>query len=144
MVRSKRIQPISQIAGRAERKAALVLAKTKLQLQDLQDKLEMMKACRKDYERKQGETSVKVKVKDLQHKQTFLRQLDEAIDILEKQIHQQAKLTVQEQKKWVETWKYMNSLNKAIDNLKSGEKQKTEQREQAQLDEHAINIKNGV
>jgi len=138
MKRSERIQPVSKIAGRAERKAALDLAKTRIQLRDLQDKLDTMKAYRKEYERKQGDTHTKISIKHLQHNQVFLIQLDEAITILENQISRQSELTLQDQKKWIDTWKHLNSLNKAIDNLQTREKQKAERREQGLLDEHGL------
>lgn len=138
MKRSERIQPVSKIAGRAERKAALELAKTRVQLRDLQSKLDTMKTYRKEYERKQGDTHTKISIKHLKNNQVFLEQLDEAITILEKQINKQSELTLQDREKWISTWKHLNSLNKAIDNLQTREKQKAERREQGQLDEHAL------
>ncbi|MCG8324502.1 MAG: flagellar export protein FliJ [Thiotrichales bacterium] len=141
--RSKRIKPVSRLADRAERKAALDYSRTRMQLMDLQNKLATMKTYRSEYQLQQNDTNKVISVKDLQHKQTFLVQLDEAIAILEKQISNQAQLTRQEQQKWITTWKHMNSLNKAIDNLRSKENRQKERQEQARLDEHALHPNQG-
>ncbi|MDX1519567.1 MAG: flagellar export protein FliJ [Gammaproteobacteria bacterium] len=143
MKRSERFQPVSRIAGHAEQKAARKLASTRNQLQDLVEKLEAMKACRTEYQRKQGSTRSRVHIKELQRNQVFLKQLDEAIRLLEKQVCSQYELTHEEQKKWVGTWKYMNSLNRAIGNLRTREKQEKERREQGLLDEHALYTRSG-
>ena len=138
MVRSKRIQPVTKLAGQAERKAAMELANTRFHLNDLRNKLDIMKTYRKEYERKAGETGMNVKVRDLQHNQVFLQQLDEAIAILEKQVQRQREITLQDQKKWVATWKHMNSLNKAMHNFRTRENLEKERREQHTLDEHVL------
>jgi flagellar export protein FliJ len=136
MIRSKRIQPVSRIAGRAEQRAAMLLAKNRGQLHELQNRLNVMKAYRRDYERKRGETGA-FSVMHLKQNQNFLQQLDEAITILEKQVDRQTDITRQEQQKWIETWKNMNSLNKCIENLQGHELRETERREQDLLDEQS-------
>lgn len=141
MTRSQRIKPVSKIADRAEQRAALVLAKTRGQLRELENKLKAMKAYRRDYERKRGHTGAGVSVTDLKHNQNFLQQLDEAIVILEKQVSRQTDITNQEQRKWIETWKSMNSLNKCIENLQGQEKLESERREQSVLDDTANRLK---
>jgi len=78
MIRSKRMQPVSRIAGRAEQRAAMLLAKNRGQLHELQNRLNVMKAYRRDYERKRGETGA-FSVSHLKQNQSFLQQLDEAI-----------------------------------------------------------------
>lgn len=131
------MQPVARMADRAERKAAIAFARQRTQLDDLKEKLETMKAYRKEYERKPSLIATKASVADLKHGQAFLGQLDEAIQILEKQIRAQFHITEAEKKKWIDTWKQMNSLDKAIENFRARESRQNDRREQHQLDEQA-------
>lgn len=139
MKRSRRIQPVSNIADRAEKKAALKLARNRNQLKELQTKLDIMKNYRKDYERTRSDLHSRVTATALQQNQAFLSQLDDAISILQKQVESQSELTKAEQHRWIDTWKHMNSMNKAVENLQSHENRQEERREQGLLDEHAQN-----
>ncbi len=138
MKRSQRMQSVSRIASRVEREAAQVLARSRNRLRELEDKLQTMKSYRREYGgTHQDDPKNPVSIMQLRQNQAFLRQLDEAIALLEKQVSNHAQISSHDQGRWIETWKHLNSLNKAITNLKAGEQQEQERREQGRLDEHA-------
>ncbi len=133
MSRSKRMLPILNLAERNEKNAAVDLAKSQQSLKECQNKLAMMREYRNEYAN--NETSSISSASFLRDRYAFIKQIDQSIELLEKQISQHSEQHVHDQKKWLKTKQKSNALDKVVEQFRSSENRLKNQREQRELDD---------
>ena len=116
MTRSARLKPILKIAEKREHYAALDMARAQQQLRYYEDKLEQLKSFRNDYNQKMSQSDRSGQTANsLNEMFRFMRQLDEGIAVLERQILQQKQQNLQDESIWREA----RLRTDALDNLMS-------------------------
>jgi len=136
MKRSKRIQPLKNLASRHEQQAARVLGQSRSQLGQKQSRLQELFAYREEYQQRfRREAENGIAGSQLQAYQTFMQQLDEAIRQQRVQVEQaeQACNTVATQ--WRETHVRTQALDKTIQRFRAQENQQAEKRIQREADD---------
>lgn len=131
--RSKRMLPILNLAERNEKNAALVLARSQQSLKECQNKLAMMREYRNEYANNftAGISSASL----LRDKHNFIQQIDQSIELLEKQISQHSVQHGLDQKEWLKTRQKSNALDKVVKQFRSSENKQQNQREQLEQDD---------
>ncbi len=138
MTRSKRMRPLLTIATRKEEGAANVLVTSNNSLKEYKDKLEMMYQYRRDYA--SNSTSQSISANLLRDKQSFIRQIDQAIEMLEQQIEQQTIDNSRDKKSWCDAKQHSNALDKVVNKIFQTEQQIENEREQREIDDLVCKI----
>ena len=138
MKKSKRIQPLKNLASRHEQQAARTLGQSRSQLGQQQGRLEELFAYRQEYQQRfRREAENGIRGAQLQTYQSFMLQLDEAIRQQRVQVEQaeQSCQTVTEQ--WRETHIRTQVLDKTIQRFRAHENRQAEKVSQREADDLA-------
>ena len=138
MTRSQRMASILKLAERREREAAKAASQTRNHLLQFEDKLKELRRFRKEYAIGAGSRTGIYNAAQLHQQQRFIEQLDEGIRLLNQSILQQRHSLDRSSQKWMDAYRYSNSLDKLVDKMRNVEYRETEAAEQAELDDHTM------
>ncbi len=133
-MKSQRIAPVKQLAEQKEQKSAEQLGKARQSFVEAQQKLHELTQYKADYIAEfQFKAKKGISGAQLQHYQTFMIQLDKAIEVAQKQIHT-LQYSVRQQK---EQWQKHNQRSQVVTSyhqkLKSNERKKAEKLHDSQM-----------
>ena len=136
MMRSKRIDPLEQMADMRERDAARLLGETH-RLADVQKQsLVELRAFRAEYARRfQNEGSRGLSISKLHDYRAFLGQLNEAIAHQERQLEDTQRNLAQKQNGWLDARARKQALNTVLERFRQQEMQEQARKEQQEADE---------
>src|SRR5882672_6823115 len=130
MTRSKRMQPIKELADSRERDAGSTVAAAQNLLQERERQLEQLKHYRDEYAARSTSALGTHDPMMLQNSRAFLQRLTDAIRQQEEAVRMAREDYDRKRDAWRERRVEANSLGKAIENLQSEERRVQEHREQ--------------
>ena len=138
MKRSKRLEPVGEMAENEERECAAEVAALQTRLEDAQRRSAELKRYLIEYQSMfQQRASAGMQVSGLRDYQTFLARLTEAVrqqEVVTAQIEADcARARVQ----WLEAAARKSAVGKVIESAKTEDKRVEERRSQKETDEHA-------
>ncbi len=138
MTRSKRMQPVKQVADNREQAAVRRLGESQQHLSAQEARLHELCAYRDQYARaftEQGGNGIDAA--RLQDYRVFLARLNEAIRQQEALIVQCRSRHQQTRQQWVQTRSHNQAIDKLIERFRRDELRRHARREQQESDEHA-------
>lgn len=136
-MRSKRIQPIKELADSRERDAGTSVAAAQALLQEREKQLEQLKKYRDDYAARSSSSLGSQDAMLLQNTRAFLQRLSDAIRQQEVAVQAAREDYDRKRDAWRDRRVEANSLGRAVENLQTQERKAEEHREQLTMDEHS-------
>lgn len=141
MTKSKRLEPVTRVAGQRERQAAVEMAEFRRFLEAQQTKLDELNAYRNDYARRFEEIGRggldAARMADFRR---ILARLGEAIGYQEQRLAGLYKEYEQVRRRWTDTRTRAAALDKVMARYRQEERRATDRREQGETDEYAQRI----
>ena len=137
MTRSKRMQPIKNLADERARDAGQALALTRRAFTDHERQLAELKAYHADYAQRVAGGAAADGIR-LQNYHAFLGRLSAAIEQQSKLVAQARLELERAEADWRERHSEAGSIGKAVERIKSGERQDADRRDQRESDERAL------
>ncbi|MDT8387905.1 MAG: flagellar export protein FliJ [Thiogranum sp.] len=138
MTRSKRMQPVQDVAQRREQEAIRKLGQTQQQLDAQRAKLEELRGYRDQYARQfedSGDTGLgAIRMRDYR---VFLGRLNEAIHQQETVVAQCDARHQQSREQWIAVRSHTRAIGKVMDNFVRQERRQQDKQEQREQDERA-------
>lgn len=137
--RSRRFQPIQRLARHSEDQAAQQLGKAQRHLSDQEQRLQELIAYRDEYAQQfhvNGQAGLDGR--QLQAYQSFLNQLNLAIEQQKQQILSAEEKCTERRHDWRQQHTHSEVLNSAVKRIKVQEQRKEQQQEQRSNDEQAM------
>jgi len=136
MKKSMRIQPLKNLASRHEQQAARVLGQSRSQLGQQLNRLQELFSYREDYQQRfRREAENGIAGAQLQAYQSFIQQLDEAINQQRTQVEQAEKNCSTVTSAWRETHVRTQVLDKTIQRMQVKENKQVEKASQREIDD---------
>lgn len=140
MMRSKRFEPIREIASASATDLSQAMGEAGRRVGDLERQLEQLQTYRNEYVRNSTQASGAIDAVRLQNYRSFLDRLGEAV----RQHHVKldaARAEYEERRmRWSEKRVEAESLGRAIERFRDEERQVAEQREQREGDDAAMRV----
>lgn len=141
MTKSKRLEPVTRVAGQRERQAAVEMAEFRRFLDAQQAKLDELNAYRNDYARRFEEVGRggldAARMADFRR---ILARLGEVIVYQERRLASLLKEYEQVRRRWTDTRTRAAALDKVMERYRHDEQREADRREQGETDEHAQRI----
>ncbi len=139
MTRSKRMQPVKQVADNREQAAVRRLGESQQRLGLQEARLEELYTYREQYARAFAEQGGHgIDAARLRDYRVFLARLNEAIRQQEALIAQARNQHRQTREAWVETRSHHQAVDKLLERFRADERRRQARREQAESDEHGL------
>ena len=137
MKRSNRIRPLKHLASRHEQQAARTLGESKKSLTDQQARLNELYAYRSEYQNRfQTEGSAGMMGTQLLAYQSFIQQLDQAIEQQKIQLVEAQQACMNETRHWQEKHMKTEVFNKTIQRFETQEKIQADKKVQREMDDY--------
>jgi flagellar FliJ protein len=137
--RSRRFQPIQRLARHSEDQAAQQLGKAQQLLTDQELRLEELTQYRDEYAQQFHQTGQSgLDGRQLQAYQSFLNQLNAAIEQQKQQILQSQQHCEDRRQDWRQQHTHSEVLESAVKRIRSQEQKQEQKQEQRNSDEHAL------
>ncbi len=137
--RTKRLQPLLKIASKKQDNAATVLASSNNELKQYQDKLEQMQQYRNEYTNNMSSSTISIQL--LRDKQKFIKQIDQAIEMLKQQIEQLRVKAAHDQTNWLQAKQKNDAYDKIIEKIEITEQKIQDEHEQREIDDRVCKLK---
>lgn len=137
--RAKRLQPLLKIASKKQDNAATILASSNNELKQYQDKLEQMRQYRSEYNNEISSSTISIQL--LRDKQQFIKQIDQAIEMLQQQIEQLKLKAAHDQSNWLQAKQKNDAYDKIVEKIEITEQKIQDEREQREIDDRVCKIK---
>lgn len=137
MKRSRRMQPVADLASNRQQEAARVLARNEALLGEEMQRLEELRGYRDEYADRLLRSQQGMVGLDVREYRLFLQRLGEAIDAQSGQVEQMRKRVEESRMQWTQQRAREQVVGKVIDRMESEEREHSARREQASLDELA-------
>jgi flagellar FliJ protein len=138
MSKSKRFEPIQEIASTSAKDLSRAMAEAARKVADLERQLQQLQSYRDDYVRNSAPGSAVVDAVKLQNYRTFLDRLGEALRQQKKSL-EIAKIEHEKQHAaWSEKRIEAESLGRAVDRFRKEEQHAADRREQREGDDAAL------
>lgn len=138
MTRSKRMQPVQQLAQSREQKAVQKLGQSQQYLQAQQARLEELRAYRDQYARDfEALGGAGLGATRMQDYRLFLTRLGDAIRQQEAAIAQCCTRLEQSRRQWMESHGQSRAVNKLVDQYRREENKQLNRKEQKEQDDRA-------
>lgn len=136
--RSKRMQPVANIADEREQEAARHYGESQRALAEQENRLRELMAYREEYIRNlQARSSRGIRVGNMNDYRRFIAQLEHNIHLQEQQVAAFRQACEHRRRQWMETRTHAMAIDKAIDRFRRQEDRLRDRREQAETDEFA-------
>ena len=139
MIKSKRFEPIQEIASTSAKDLSRVMAEAGRKVADLEHKLEQLTAYRDEYVRN-SQSSGAIDAVKLQNYRSFLDRLGEALSLHLKSLDAARKEFEKRRAQWSEKRIEAESLNRVVDRFRKEEQHAADRREQREGDEAAMRV----
>lgn len=141
MTKSKRLQPVTQIAENRERQAAVEMAEFRRFLDSQEVRLEELRTYRHDYARQFEEAGRNgLNVARAADFRRILTQLGEAIAWQERRLQSLRQDYEQIRRRWTDSRARAAALAKVVERYRAEERRESERREQGELDERSQRV----
>jgi flagellar FliJ protein len=140
MTKSKRFEPIREIAGASADEASRVMSEAGNRVAELEKQLDQLKVYREDYVRNLLPDAGAIDVLKLQNYRTFLDRLGDALRQHEHALQSARAEFERRRAQWSEKKIEAESLSRAVDRFRSDERRVQEQREQREGDDIALRV----
>jgi len=137
MSRSRKLEPVIQMARKTTENELVKLGETNALLQQEQNQLDELKHYRDEYllQFRQGDPSMMSAKKALDLR-GFLAQLDQAIQAQQMQVNQSMTQVQNQQQQWLQAKNKEQAIDALMDRYQADEQQKQQRYEQRENDEH--------
>ena len=140
MVKSKRFEPIREIASTSAKDLSRDMAEAAKKVADLERQLEQLQAYRDEYVRNSTQSSGAMDAVKLQNYRSFLDRLGEALrQHLRSLDHARAEFE-KRRSQWSEKRIEAESLNRVVDRFRKEEQRAADRREQRDGDDAAMRV----
>lgn len=138
MTRAKRLEPVQQIAGDAQRRLALSVAAFEKRVLDGEAKLQELQRYKSEYEQQFSQRAGRgIGATELRDYQAFLARLSEAIRQQQTLVTRARTEHQAERVKWQEALKRSKALDLVVDRWQAEERHTNDRRDQRESDERA-------
>jgi flagellar FliJ protein len=138
MKRSKRLQPVGQLADGEERECAARVANLQARLDDAQRRSGELKRYLVEYQSMfQQRAAAGIGVSGLRDYQTFLARLNEAVRQQDNVVSQLESDCARARVEWLEAAARKSAVSKVIENARTEDQKIEERHSQKETDEHA-------
>ena len=143
MRRSKKLQPVANLAKLNERSAAKLHGSVLRELQKQETQLDELINYRNQYLNAfKTASEAGLSAIQMQDYRIFLRRLDDAIQQQQQNVKNGRQNTQSSQAEWTDTRNRSEMINKVVENRQQLENQQVEKREQRELEDRPINDPN--
>lgn len=140
MIKSKRFEPIHEIASSSAKDLSRAMGEAGLKVQDLERQLEQLKSYRDEYVRNSTQADGAMDAVKLQNYRSFLDRLGEAMRQHLKSLDAARKEFERRRVQWSEKRIEAESLSKVVDRFRREEQHVADRREQRDGDEAAMRL----
>ena len=140
MIKSKRFEPIHEIASSSAKDLSRVMAEAGRKVTELERQLEQLQAYRDEYVRNSTQPNGAIDAVKLQNYRSFLGRLGEALSQHQKSLESARKEFDKRRAQWSEKRIEAESLGRAVDRFKREEQRAADAREQRDGDEAAMRV----
>lgn len=140
MTRSKRMQPVLEVAARREQEAAKRLGDSQQRQQMAEQRLQELIHYRDDYAR-QFNDGGSLTAARLQDYRIFLDRLNQAIEQQRLLVQRAIQDCEAQRRRWVEVHGRNQALDKVVSRYRSEERTQEDLREQKESDEHSNSVR---
>ena len=138
MMKSKRFEPIQEIAATSAKDLSRTMAEAGRKVADLERQLEQLQAYRDEYVRNSTQSDGAIDAVKLQNYRSFLDRLGEALNQHLKSLDIARKEFEKRRAQWSEKRIEAESLNRVIDRFRKEEQHAADGREQREGDDAAM------
>jgi flagellar export protein FliJ len=139
MIKSKRFEPIHEIASSSARDLSRAMADAGRNVTELERQLEQLKSYRDEYVRN-SQTNGAMDAVKLQNYRSFLNRLGEALSQHQKSLENAHKEFDKRRAQWSEKRIEAESLNRVVDRFRKEEQSAVDRREQREGDDAAMRL----
>jgi flagellar protein FliJ len=140
MMKSKRFEPIQEIASNSAKDLSRTMGEAGLKVQELERQLEQLKSYRDEYVRNSTQADGAMDAVKLQNYRSFLDRLGEAMRQHLKSLDAARKEFERRRAQWSEKRIEAESLSKVVDRFRREEQHVADRREQRDGDEAAMRL----
>jgi flagellar FliJ protein len=138
MMKSKRFEPIQEIASSSANDLSRSMAEAGRKVADLEHQLEQLQTYRDEYVRNSAQSSGTIDAVKLQNYRSFLDRLGEALNQHLKSLDMARKEFEKRRAQWSEKRVEAESLNRVVDRFRKEEQHAADRKEQREGDEAAM------
>jgi flagellar FliJ protein len=140
MRKSKRFEPIREIASTSAKDLSRAMGEAGRKVADLERQLEQLQAYRDEYVRNSTQANGSIDAVKLQNYRSFLDRLGEALRLHLKSLEAARSEYEMRRKLWSEKRIEAESLSRVVDRFRKEEQQVAERREQREGDDAALRV----
>jgi flagellar export protein FliJ len=140
MMKSKRFEPIQEIASTSAKDLSIAMAEAGRKVTDLERQLEQLQAYRDEYVRNSTQAAGAIDAVKLQNYRTFLDRLGEALRQHLKSLEAARAEFDRRRALWSEKRIEAESLGRAVDRFRLEERRAADRREQREGDDAAMRV----
>lgn len=140
MMKSKRFEPIQEIASSSANDLSRSMAEAGRKVADLEHQLEQLQTYRDEYVRNSTQSSGAIDAVKLQNYRSFLDRLGEALNQHLKSLDMARKEFEKRRAQWSEKRVEAESLNRVVDRFRKEEQHAADRKEQREGDEAAMRL----
>jgi flagellar FliJ protein len=141
MMKSKRFEPIQEIASNSANDLSRIMAEAGRKVADLEHKLEQLQSYRDEYVRNSAQSNGAIDAVKLQNYRSFLDRLGEALNQQLKSLDLARKEFEKRRAQWSEKRVEAESLNRVVDRFRKDEQHAADRKEQREGDEAAMRLR---
>jgi flagellar FliJ protein len=139
MIKSKRFEPIHEIASSSAKDLSRAMAEAGRKVTELERQLEQLRVYRDEYVRN-SQTNGAMDAVKLQNYRSFLDRLGEALSQHQKSLDNARKEFEKRRVQWSEKRVEAESLNRVVDRFRKEEQRAADRREQREGDDAAMRL----
>jgi flagellar protein FliJ len=140
MIKSKRFEPIHEIATSSANDLSRVMGDAGRKVAELEHQLEQLQAYRDEYVRNSTQSSGAMDAVKLQNYRSFLSRMGEALSQQQKSLEHARKEFDKRRAQWSEKRIEAESLNRVVDRFRKEEQNAADRREQREGDDAAMRL----
>jgi flagellar FliJ protein len=140
MIKSKRFEPIHEIASTSAKDLSRAMADAGRKVADLERQLEQLQGYRDEYVRNSTQSSGAMDAVKLQNYRSFLDRLGEALNQQQKSLASARQEFEKRRLQWSEKRIEAESLNRVVDRFRKEEQNAADRREQREGDDAAMRL----
>jgi flagellar FliJ protein len=140
MIKSKRFEPIHEIASTSAKDLSRIMADAGRKVSELERQLEQLKTYRDEYVRNSTQGNGAMDAVKLQNYRSFLDRLGEALNQQQKTLDIARKEFDKRRAQWSEKRIEAESLNRVVDRFRKEEQSAADRREQREGDDAAMRV----
>jgi flagellar protein FliJ len=140
MMKSKRFEPIQEIASNSAQDLSHAMGEAALKVADLERQLQQLQTYRDEYLRNSSQSAASIDVVKLQNYRSFLDRLGEALRQHSKSLDAARSEYERRRALWSEKRIEAESLGRAVDRFRREEQHVADRREQREGDDAALRV----